>query len=326
MLGEFELDTDTYSFVFNGVGVCTAAGFGYVGAAPDAWVEPGNDGGPSYQFFAYTNGGTPVFYAPAGGAAAASAPLGTVAGANHSTLTLPKLDPGISLVTRYRMTALIFSVWPDSPQQTTQGDICIAVCQSDEAVNNGALNNATFASVSGLPQEYVRHVELPLANWNASNTGNVCAVPYSENNFVFQLAPSNGNVTAGGFMCAAFISGAAAGQTFRFKIEYKYEATAFSTYQTSKEDIVGTRYPVPQETMVPHFAALRPMAVHVAPRGVLPSIALQAMKNADEGFGMKIIKHLASSGVGASLKKAVSYGVSNIPLIGKFLSGIVDSF
>lgn len=324
VLGDFELDTNTYSYVFNGVVTCTSAGFGYVGAVPDSWSEVSDDGGPAYKYCAYTTGGKPVWYTPAGSAATVTAPVASSDTGTHTGVTLPKLDPGFVATSRFRNTAIIMSIWPDSPAQTTQGDITIAMATSEEALANGALNNVNFTNLVGFPQEYVSHFELPLANWDASKAAHAVAVPFTEACFTFNYMPATGQTTTGGFLMVACITGAAASQTLRWRIEYKYETTAPTTYQTGLTPMIGMRSPVPKETLIPHLGALRPLALsHVNPEA-LSAKGMLAIKKADPSLFDRVV-----SGIGAAapaLAGLVQKAVSKIPILNAAFSAVRGFF
>lgn len=323
ILGDFELDTNTYSYVFEGTFACTAAGFGYLSVANDGWYEYQNDGGPGSQMFAYTTGGYPIWYTPAGSTATATALSGMSSDASNAKVQLPKLDPGLTAASRYRMTACLMSVWPNSPAQTTQGDICIAVCPTDEALSSGALNNVTFNTIIGYPQDYVHHVEFPLPNWDSSKSAHCVAVPFNENAFTFQYAPATGTATMAYALMAAVVSGAASGQILRYRVEFKYEATAPVTYETSYAD-ESSKALVPKERVVPHLSALRPAAITHGPPAHLPAMALSAMKQAEPSLFSKIAGG-ALSAVAPVLSRAVSAGLSNIPFVGKALGSMWSS-
>lgn len=323
ILGDFELDTNTYSYVFEGTFACTAAGFGYLAASNDAWWEIANDGGPGAQHLAYTTGGYPLWYTPAGSAATVTTQAGNAADASNARVQLPKLDAGFTAATRYRMTALIMSVWPNSPATTTQGDICIAVCPTDEALSSGALNNVNFNTVIGYPQDYVHHVEFPLPNWDSSKSAHAVAVPFNEAAFTFQYAPATGSATSGYTLMAAIVSGAASGQILRYRVEYKYEATAPVTYETSMTQDASQAL-IPKERIVPHLAELRPTAIAQGPPAHLPAMALSAIKNTEPSLFQKVAGG-ALSAVAPVLQRAVSAGLSNIPFVGKALGSMWSS-
>jgi len=324
VLGDFQLDTNTYSYVFSGVATCSSAGFGYVGAVPDGWSESGNDAGPAYQFCCATNAGKPFWYSPSGTTTTVTAPVGDVSGATHAGLDLPKLDPGFTTLSRYRLTALILTVWPDSPQQTTQGDLCVAFATSEEALEAGALNNVTWATIAGYPQEYVTHFELPLSNWDPAKASHAVAVPFSENCFTFNYMPTSGRTTAAGFLMVAVITGAASGQTMRFRAEYKYETTAPTSYQTGLTPILGMRNPVPKETLIPHLNALRPLAISHAPVEALPAKGMLAMKNADPSLFSRVVSGISS--VAPTIAGLVKAGISRIPILQAAFSGLKSFF
>lgn len=322
-LGEFELDTNTYSYVFNGTLTTTAAGFGYVGACPDGWVESGNDGGPAMQYSAYTTGGYPVWYTPAGSAGTATIASGGASGANDAKLQLPKLDTGFVAGTRGRMTGIIMSIWADSPAQTTQGDVCFAVASSEQAIDDQVLNSATYASISALPQGYVSHVEMPLAQWSSDKQVHGFAVPFSENCFVFQSLPATGLATAGLFLAVAVVTGAAASQTLRFRIEYKYETTAPVTYMTGVQG-VGELTPTTTAKLIPHLNAIRPMKLMHAPAAALPAAPLAAIKQVDESLFGRVVAAAKNSEFGKVATKAVSGAIKHIPFVGPALSSMFD--
>ncbi len=330
VLGEFELDTNTYSYVFNGTFSCTASGFGYVAACADGWKESGNDAGPTSQYCAATTGGKPLWYTPAGSAATTTIAGGAAADASNTAVTLPKLDQAFTTSSRYRMTSIILSIWPDSPATTTQGDVTVAVAGSEQAIADSALNSATFASIAAYPQEYVTHLEMPLANWNPEHQAHAFPVPFSENCFVIQYMPTTGTAVAGDIVACAVVSGAASGQTIRYRVEYKYETTAPLTYLTGVENIV-TGAPVSSAELVPHLAALRPMAVAKAPAKALPALPLNAIKQASPPLFDKVVASAQAltkpivGGLGKAVGSVVSGAIKHIPYVGGLLSGAFDS-
>jgi len=326
VLGSFLLDTNTYSYVFNGTVSATSTGFAYVGAVPDGWQEFNNDGGPTYQFLATTTQGNPVWFNVQAGTATITAPLGSASGANHAAAQLIKVDTALNAGSRYRNTSIILSVWPDSPATTTQGDICIAAIASEQAQDDGILNSATFASVAALPQEYVSHIEMPLANWNPEHQAHAFPVPYAENCFTINYMQPNGTQSAGGFGVCAIVNGAAVGQTFRYRIEYKYETTAPLSFMTGQEYQAATE-PVPTSALVPHLAALKPMSTIKAPAKHLTAIPLHAMGTAQPGLLAKIKNTGPSIGsvIGKAAATAVSAGIKQLPYVGGVLGGMFDS-
>ncbi len=325
VLGEFELDTNTYSYVFNGTTTATAGGFAHVSACNDCWHESGNDGGPLSQYIAYTTGGYPVWSTPAGSAATSTPANGAVSSADLARSQLPVLDSGFGAGTRGRCTAIIMSVWADSPATTTQGDVCIAAVASEQALDDFALNSATFATVAAYPQEYVTHMEFPLAGWRSGEQAHIAPIPFSENCFVMQFVPTTGTATVASIACAAIITGAASGQTIRYRVEYKYETTAPKSYQTGTESITAKHMPVPLETVAPHLQALRPKIAIKAPPAVLPAVAMAAMKEADSSLFSKVVSAASAGGLGKTVSKLVGSAVKNIPYVGGFLGSAFDS-
>lgn len=323
-LGDFELDTNTYSYVFQGTFACTAAGFGYLSCMQDSWLESGNDAGPNNQYCCYTTGGYPVWYSPAGSTATVTVPVGVASSADHAKLQLPKLDQAFTGLTRYRMTAMILSVWPESPATTTSGTLSIAAIGNEQALGDGALNNVNFATIVGYPQEYVQHAESPLPNWDSKMNAHAVGVPFSENCFTFQYVIGTGQATSGTTLMVAAVSGAASGQVLRFRVEYKYETTAPITYQTGLENSIGAVRQVPKETLLPHLAALRPMTVGVHPPAALPAKGVKAMQTADPGMASNFISAGASA-LGKTLASAVKSGVKALPYVGGFLGNAWDA-
>jgi len=331
VLGEFELDTNTYSYVFNGAISCTAGGFGYVAACLDGWVENGNDAGPNSQFCSFTTGGYPVWTHVAGGAATTTIATGGASGIDHAKVQMPVLDAAFNSASRYRMTSVILSFWPDSPATTTQGDLCIAALASDQAAAQGALNNVNFATVAGYPQEFVSHMEIPLPNWESGVQSHAIPIAYSENCFVIQYMPATGATLAGAIGAVAIVTGAASGQTFRYRIEYKYETTAPITFQTGAEATAAHFPPSNSADLVPHLQQMRPASTMKAPAKALPALPLHAMKKVDRPMFDKVVADATASAnsglstLGSALGSAVSSGLKHIPYVGGFLSGAFDS-
>jgi len=326
VLGEFELDTNTYSYVFNGVAYASNQGVAYVAACTDGWWQTAGAATEELEFLGNTNGGYPLWYTLSGGGASASPPVGSASDASQGKVQMPKLDPGHNSGSRGRCTAIILSMWPDSPATTTQGDICLAALSSEQSLDDGVLNSASFSSIAALPQEYVSHLEMPLANWDPSKQAHAFPVPFSEDCLAIQYLPTTGVTTCGHIGVIAITSGCATGQTFRYRVEYKYETTAPYSYLTGLEHVYGSRPdPVSLETLAPHLSNLRPMSVSAMPAKHLPGIAMSAIQKTNQGLFSKLASAATSGGLGKALGGVVSSGIKSIPYVGGLLGGLFDS-
>jgi hypothetical protein len=321
-MGDFELITNTYEYVFNGACSAGANGLAYAAAVPDGWLESGNDAGPAQQYLSYAAGtqGYPVWQS---GANASQTPVNTGAsGANDFKFAFPVggLDPGFDNVIQYRLVALILEAWPDGAAQTTQGDLTIAAIATEEALQDGALNAVNFSTVAAYPREYVNHLELPLSNWPSGHVASINMVPYGQSCVNMNSCPAVGLATAGLFGAAVIGNGMASGQTIRYRFTYKYETTAPRTYQTNT--ISTSTSMVETTSLAPHIKAMKGVAAAVGPREHQAAKAMVAIKQANPTMGNKLLKVAKSTGLG----KLVSAGLKHVPYIGSLLSSAADWF
>lgn len=337
IFGAFELVTNTYQYVFEGVANAGAAGIAYVAAVPDAWQDGGDvEPGPAVgQMLTYAGGvgGYPVW---ASGFNATSTPaFGGASGANDAKFILPVLDPGFDAQTRYRMTALILEVWSDAPAQTAQGDITIATVSQTDSLQDYSLNSATFNSIVAQPQEFVRHTEAPLAGWRSGEVLSACMVPFDEQCVSMHLAPALGSPTAAAFGVVAVGTGMAPGQTFRYRVTYKYETTVPRTYQTNVT--IEPTLPVSTDMIVPYYNGMKNNSVSSGPRGheVLkgPKALLDGARLSGNGRVANAVVDAARAAketgvtdiIGSGLRKGASWLLNKVPLVGSFLSTAFDA-
>ncbi len=310
-IAEFELFTKCYTYVFNGVANATADGFLYIAAGLDGWNETGNDGGPYEQFLSYTTGGYPVVVNTSTSTATGTqgGTFGTSVGTGYQ---LPVLDPGFSQGERYHMTACIVEVWSDAPAQTAQGDITVAAVCGEEAHADLALNNTTFDTVAGFPQDYVSHAEFPLSNWKDVVSTHI--TPFASNCFVYHSMPATGKSTVPIFGLAVIGKGLADTQSVRYRITYKYEATMPKSYRFDLEDNIKTPFPLDQA--LPMLSYLRRVPPTQGPKSHRGGAGLLAVRQADPGlFGR--IKNAASALVDSP---HIGSALSFVPTVGKYLA------
>lgn len=331
IVGQFELFTNTYNYSFDGVATAGAGGVAYVACAPDNWLESGNNiGAPNDQFLSYSGGtqGYPCWSSLANATTTPAA--GAASGVNDGKNQLVLLDPGHEAQTRARMTALILEVWSDAPYQTAQGDIAIAVVQNSEALNDGILQSATFASIVGLPQDFVRHNEFPLAGWKSGEVVSAHLTPWDEECFVMDSLPAVGKAVAPFFAIAAVATGMASGQTFRYRATYKYETTMPKTYQTNL--IVESSIGLNASDLVPYLKPLRQQGPtkgnkdHSRVKGSAAALVGgdKPMKQAIK----KTVAALENKGVGEAIKtgahSALSWLAGKVPYVGGILQSGLD--
>lgn len=323
LLGEFELMTNTYEYQFEGVAVAQSTGVLFIGACPDRWYGVDSDPGGSPSGFmgieGSYDGGFPVWGSTAGGSLTETPAISSSTGVGVTSFQLPILDKGLEVNSRYRMTKMIFEVWADSPFQTTQGDITVAVIQSSEGLNDGVLNAATFESIVGLPQNFVRHMEFPLSGWQSGQTVSTHLVPWDMQCIEMDF-PQDTASTCQAFAIVCCGAGLATGQTMRFKITYGYETTLPVTYQTNLilEDTVGTD----TGPIIDGFKALRPLQVSQGPAGHSKFKGMAAAAIARPSMTKKIaaLAHTAPKpGVTDMLRDAASDLLGGIPYVGGFL-------
>lgn len=332
IIGQFELFTNTYNYSFDGVATAGAAGVAYVACCPDNWLQSGNNlGAPNDQFLSYS-GGTQGFPVWASIANATTTPaVGAASGINDGKYAMVLLDPGHEAQTRARLTALILEVWSDAPYQTAQGDIAIAVVQNSEALNDQVLNTATFSSIVGLPQDFVRHNEFPLAGWKSGEVVSAHLTPWDEECFVMDSLPAVGRATTGFIGICAVATGMAAGQTFRYRATYKYETTMPKTYQTNL--IVESSVGLNTSQLVPYLKPMREQGPTKGPkehsRAKGPAGALVAGDRPMKQAIKKTVEAIEKgSTVGSALKSgahsALSWIAGKVPYVGGLLQSGLD--
>lgn len=323
LLGEFELNTSTYEFQNQGIATASSAGVAFCAVGADGWFSTGADipGAPFEQFASLGGTGLPLWATPAGGAATVTPVVSAAATASAAgSGTLPKLDPGWDANTRLRLTAVIAEFWSDAPLQTAQGDITVAVCDTSEALQGAALNNANFSQVAAYPQNFVRHEEYPLSGWPSGTTISVHLTPFDMQCVAMNLIAGSGKVTAPTFAIAAIGAGMATGQTFRWKVTMKYESTVPQTYQTNL--ILDNTVGVEVSNLLPAWKAMKPNKVTMGPTGHTKAKGLSALAEVRPTTAKKIAKlarEPARPGVVDFLKDAAKELVGEIPYVGGLL-------
>jgi hypothetical protein len=331
LLGEFELMTNTYECEILGAFVGNAGGAGFLGIGVDGWEPSGaaDPGAPASQFMCIPGGtsGTPVWTSIIGGVSSSPA-VGGIPSTNFVALPVPTMDAAFEATTRARLTKIIVEVWSDAPAQTAQGTLTMAVCQTSEAFQDALLNGTNYASVSVLPQNFVRHEEFPLANWP---TGKVLAtniVPWDAQCFEMNLLTASGNQLAPRFGIAVLGAGMTVGQSVRFRVTFGYETTMPRTYQTNvltEATVAGSLADI-----VAPIKAMRPTQVSLGPSGHSKIKGLQAIAAAKPALMTKILalaKEPARPGVVDTLKNFAQDALAAAPsLISSGISWLSKRF
>lgn len=327
LLGEFVLESNVFQAEYSGTVTAPAGGKVYVAAAPDNWVTLANDGTPYNQFSAYAGGtqGAPV-WTSLGASATTPAPA-AAAGATNSTYASPVLDPGSGAATRMRVTAVHLEIWSDAPAQTAQGDLTVAVIQNAQAAGNFPLNSADYGTIVQQPQDWVAHVEYPLAGWKSGQR--VCAhlTQWDEQCFALETLPTAGQLTAPIFCIAAFGSGMSSGQTLSYKITISYEMTKGRTYQYLPS--AGTT-PYLEPARV--YNALRPLRGKrptIGPAGHAAGKGANAMVMANPDKAQALMRPgktnpTFTDNLSTTAKKGLSWLAGKIPYVGGLAQSAVD--
>jgi hypothetical protein len=235
VVGNFELETNTYRVEYAGAAVAGSNGVGCVGVSLDGWLlNNANPPAVYQQFHSYSGGsaGYPVWASNATVNPTAT-PGNNIAPGSWTVDTAVVLDPAWDSYTTLRCTSAHLEVWSDASRQTAQGDITLAVVRNESAMKDIPLNAATYATVRAYPQDYVCHAEYPLSGWKSGSRAHVHVVPYTEECFDMNQLPTNGRTNAGWFNMVAVAAGMASGQSFQYRVVMTFESTRPVTYATS---------------------------------------------------------------------------------------------
>jgi hypothetical protein len=215
----------------------------------DGWCPTGSDSQDAlpYQFGTY-QGGTNGNFAWYSGAAAATGgttfPVANVtpanmalAGINALPIPMKVLDGTVNANTGVRLVAAGLRVFSDAAVNTAQGKLCVVATSAPLATSaTGGIAGATYAQLSGMPQDLVSFQTAPCAGWKSGSALHVVAIPNSPVAFQFLNPPAAGFLNSSYPQLGAMLSGGAAGQTFTAQIVLDYEFTFSFTNVTGVAD------------------------------------------------------------------------------------------
>lgn len=349
LIGGATLRTVKVQQIYEGQATANASGFGFVAVNTDTWVAD-NNGHASYVYSSYSGGteGYPIWYSGAT-YVGTTLPVNTITTATAGVLAIQKnlLDGQVTSLTDIRCVAAGLEVFSDAAAQTAQGKLAVvATTKPFDVAANGAIVGSTYSTLSGMPQDLLSFQTRPCAGWRAGSSMKVVAIPNDSQNFEMCFPVAVGRASFGYPQLAAILSGAAANQTFTWRIVYDYEFSLGKTYVTGvqAQPVFGSdqsalmgavgNFPSPTSVgpmgqftgkgvqgLVNHLAVTRPnKLLH------LNQLATGAAQGANSGAGGGI-SNLFSQGLkwlGEKAGGAIKGIVKGIPYVGGIASMLFD--